>query len=235
MSTAAVLLAAGAGTRLGGTEAKALVSLGDRPMVQHSLEAIVASGVIDRMVLVVPWEDVERTRRLVAGLSELGRAEDVVVGGDTRQASVRCGLAAIADGVEVVVCHDAARPFASADLFARVVEAVRSGGAEAAVPVVPSPDTVKRIAEGLVVETIPRGQIAFAQTPQAFRADVLRRAHEEALRTGLTATDDAMVVEAIGSRVVVVEGEVGNFKITTPEDLRRAEALLAARLRRFVP
>ena len=235
MSTAALLLAAGAGTRLGGTEAKAFVSLGNRPMLQHSLEAIVASGVIDRMVLVVPWEDVERTRRLVAGLSELGRAEDVVVGGDTRQASVRCGLAAIADGVEVVVCHDAARPFASADLFARVVEAVRSGGAEAAVPVVPSPDTVKRIAEGLVVETIPRGQIAFAQTPQAFRADVLRRAHEEALRTGLTATDDAMVVEAIGSRVVVVEGEVGNFKITTPEDLRRAEALLAARLRRFVP
>ena len=235
MSTAALLLAAGAGTRLGGTEAKAFVSLGDRPMLQHSLDAIVASGVIDRTVLVVPREEVELTRRLVAGLSEMGVVEDVVVGGETRQASVRCGLAAIADGVEVVVCHDAARPFASAVLFARVVEAVGSGGAEGAVPVVPSPDTVKRIADGLVVETISRDQIAFVQTPQAFQADVLRRAHEEALRTGLTATDDAMLVEAIGSRVVVVEGEVGNFKITTPEDLRRAEALLAARLRRFVP
>jgi 2-C-methyl-D-erythritol 4-phosphate cytidylyltransferase len=235
MSTAALLLAAGAGTRLGGTEAKAFVSLGDRPMLRHSLDAIVASGVIDRTVLVIPREEVDPSRRLVAGLSEMGGVEAVVVGGETRQASVRCGLAALAHGVEVVVCHDAARPFASAALFARVVEAVRSGGAEGAVPVVPSPDTVKRVAGGLVVETIPRDQIAFVQTPQAFQTDVLRRAHEEALRRGLTATDDAMLVEAIGSRVVVVEGEVGNFKITTPDDLRRAEALLAAGPGRFAP
>jgi 2-C-methyl-D-erythritol 4-phosphate cytidylyltransferase len=82
-----------------------------------------------------------------------------------------------------------------------------------------------------VVETIPRDQIAFVQTPQAFQAHVLRRAHDEALRTGLKATDDAMLVEAIGSRVVVVDGEVGNFKITTPEDLWRAEAQVAAGFR----
>jgi 2-C-methyl-D-erythritol 4-phosphate cytidylyltransferase len=235
MSTAALLLAAGTGTRLGGTEAKAFVSLGDRPMVQHSLEAIVASRVIDRIVLVVPGEELDRTRRLVDGLWEMGRVEDVVAGGETRQSSVRRGLAIISDGVDMVLCHDAARPFASAALFARVVEPVRSGGAEAAIPVVPSPDTVKRIAGSLVVETIPRGQIGFAQTPQAFRADVLRRAHDEALRTGLSATDDAMLVEAIGSRVVVVEGEVGNFKITTPEDLRRAEALLGTGLKGIAP
>jgi 2-C-methyl-D-erythritol 4-phosphate cytidylyltransferase len=232
MSTFALLLAAGAGRRLGGTGAKAFVPLGDRSLLQRSLESIVESGVIDRTVLVVPAEEVDRTRKLVAGLSEMGRVEDVVVGGDTRQASVRCGLAAIPYSVEVILCHDAARPFASMALFVRVVNAVRSGGAEAAVPVVPSPDTVKRIADGRVVETIPRDEIGFVQTPQAFRADVLRRAHEEALRTGLTATDDAMLVEAIGSRVVVVEGEVANFKITTPEDLQRAEAQVAAGLGR---
>lgn len=228
MSTSALLLAAGAGTRLGGAGAKAFLPLGDRPMLQRSLEAIEASHVIDRTILVVPQDEVDRARRLVAGLSEIGRVQEVIAGGETRQASVLCGLAALPDGVDVVLCHDAARPFASAALFVRVVEAVRSGGAEAAVPVVPSPDTVKRIRDGLVVETIPRDQIAFVQTPQAFRKDVLRRAHDEALRTGLTATDDAMLVEAIGSRVVVIDGEVGNFKITTAEDLRRAEARIAA-------
>jgi 2-C-methyl-D-erythritol 4-phosphate cytidylyltransferase len=235
VSTAALLLAAGAGTRLGGIGAKAFVPLGDRPMLKRSLEAIEASGVIDRIVLVVPREEVDRARRLVAEVSEMGRIQDVVSGGETRQASVRCGLAVLPDGVEVILCHDAARPFASAALFFRVVEAVRSGRADAAVPVVPSPDTVKRISEGLVVETIPRDQIAFVQTPQAFRADVLRRAHDEAVRTGLSATDDAMLVEAIGTRVVVVEGEATNFKITTSEDLRRAEALVTAGLGRSAP
>lgn len=228
MSTAALLLAAGAGTRLGGNLAKAFVALGDRPMLLRSLEAIEACGVVDRTVLVVPGDEVERARRLVAGRSETGRVQDVVAGGETRQASVRCGLAALPDGMEVVLCHDAARPFASPALFIRVVEAVHSGEGEAAVPVVPSPDTVKRIEGGLIVQTIPRDEIGLVQTPQAFRARTLRRAHDEAIRTGLSATDDSMLVEAIGSRVVVVEGEEANFKITTLEDLRRAEALVAA-------
>jgi 2-C-methyl-D-erythritol 4-phosphate cytidylyltransferase len=228
MSTAALLLAAGAGTRLGGSLAKAFVALGDRPMLQRSMEAIEACGVVDRTVLVVPPDEVERARRLAAGPSETGRIQDVIAGGETRQTSVRCGLAALPEGIEVVLCHDAARPFASPALFVRVVEAIRSGEGEAAVPVVRSPDTVKRIEGSLVVHTIPRDEIGLVQTPQAFRADILRRAHDEALRTGLSATDDAMLVEAIGSRVVVVEGEEANFKITTLEDLRRAEALIKA-------
>jgi 2-C-methyl-D-erythritol 4-phosphate cytidylyltransferase len=197
-------------------------------MVQRSMEAIEACGVVDRTVLVVPPDEVERARRLAAGPSETGRIQDVIAGGETRQTSVRCGLAALPEGIEVVLCHDAARPFASPALFVRVVEAIRSGEGEAAVPVVRSPDTVKRIEGSLVVHTIPRDEIGLVQTPQAFRADILRRAHDEALRTGLSATDDAMLVEAIGSRVVVVEGEEANFKITTLEDLRRAEALIKA-------
>jgi 2-C-methyl-D-erythritol 4-phosphate cytidylyltransferase len=228
MSTAALLLAAGVGARLGGSLAKAFVLLGDRPMVQRSMEAIEACGVVDRTVLVVPPDEVERARRLAAGPSETGRVQDVIAGGETRQTSVRCGLAVLPEGTEVVLCHDAARPFASPALFVRVVEAIRSGEGEAAVPVVRSPDTVKRIEGSLVVHTIPRDEIGLCQTPQAFRADILRRAHDEALRTGLSATDDAMLVEAIGSRVVVVEGEEANFKITTLEDLRRAEALIKA-------
>ncbi len=228
MSTAALLLAAGAGKRLGGSLAKAFVALGDRPMLQRSLEAIEACGVVDLTVLVVPPDEVERARRLAAGPSETGRVQDVIAGGETRQASVRCGLAALPEGIEVVLCHDAARPFASPALFVRVVEAIRPGDGEAAVPFVRSPDTVKRIEGSLVAHTIPRDEIGLVQTPQAFRADILRRAHDVALRTGLSATDDAMLVEAIGSRVVVVEGEEANFKITTLEDLRRAEALIKA-------
>jgi 2-C-methyl-D-erythritol 4-phosphate cytidylyltransferase len=98
--------------------------------------------------------------------------------------------------------------------------------AEGAVPVIASPDTVKRIAGGLVIDTIPREDLGLVQTPQAFLVDILRRAHEEALRSDRTATDDAMLVEAIGGRVAAVEGEPGNFKITTREDLLRAESMI---------
>jgi 2-C-methyl-D-erythritol 4-phosphate cytidylyltransferase len=179
-------------------------------------------------VLVVPGREVERTRSLVANSSSFGRVDDVVAGGESRQASVRCGLAALSNDVQVVVCQDAARPFASPALFARVVEAVRSTSVDGVVPVVPSPDTVKRIADGRVVETIARDGIGLAQTPQAFRFPTLRRAHDEGLRLRMEATDDAMLVEVIGATVVVVEGEAANFKITTPEDLRRAESFVAA-------
>lgn len=226
MTTGALVLAAGAGARLGEELPKAFLALGGKPMVQYSLEAIEESGVIDRTVLVVPNEQVERARRLVADLSGVGRVDAVVAGGQTRQASVRCGLAGL-NGVDVVLCHDAARPFASPALFARVVEALGSTGAHAVVPVVSSPDTIKRISHGRVIETIPRDAVGLVQTPQAFLAEVLRRAHHEASPGGQEATDDAMLVEAIGSPIAVVEGEMSNFKITSPHDLRRAEVLIA--------
>jgi 2-C-methyl-D-erythritol 4-phosphate cytidylyltransferase len=227
MTTAAVVLAAGAGVRLGEAVPKAFVLLGGRPIVEYSLAAIEASGVIDRTVLVVSNEQVERARGLVADLSGVGRVDAVVAGGQTRQASVRCGLASV-EGVDVVLCHDAARPFASPALFARVVEGLASTGAHGVVPVVSSPDTIKRVADGRVIETIPRETVGLVQTPQAFLAEILRRAHDQAALQGIPeATDDAMLVEAIGSPVAVVEGETSNFKITGPNDLRRAEGLIA--------
>jgi 2-C-methyl-D-erythritol 4-phosphate cytidylyltransferase len=226
MTTAALVLAAGAGARLGEALPKAFVALGGKPMLQYSLEAIEAFGVIDRTVLVVSDQQVERARRLVADLSGVGRVDAVVSGGQTRQASVRCGLAGLND-VDVVLCHDAARPFASPALFARVVEALGSTAVHGVVPVVSSPDTVKRIAHGRVIETVPREAVGLVQTPQAFVSEVLRRAHDEASLGGPEATDDAMLLEAIGSPIAVVEGETSNFKITGPDDLRRAEAFVA--------
>jgi len=225
MSTAVLLLAAGAGVRLGEGIPKAFVPIGGRPLVEHSLEAIAASHASDRTVIVVAGEEIDRAHRL----AEAGAVDEVVAGGGTRQASVRCGLAVLPSDIDVIVCHDAARPFASPALFVRVVDALTSSDAGGAVPVVPSPDTVKRIADGRVIETIPRDAIGLVQTPQAFQADTLRQAHRDAVRTGLEATDDAMLLEAIGALVVVVKGEMSNFKITTPQDLRRAEGLIVAR------
>jgi 2-C-methyl-D-erythritol 4-phosphate cytidylyltransferase len=229
VTTVAIVVAGGAGRRLGGAAGvpKAFVALGDRPMFSYSVDAAESSGVVDWIVLVVPEGATERARALVGGVC----VRDVVGGGETRQGSVRLGLAAVPAEVDVVVCHDAARPFASAVLFRRVVQALSSNAPafEGIVPVLAPSDTVKRVAGGLVTETIPRAEIGLAQTPQAFAAAALRDAHARAAETGFLATDDAMVLEWAGGRVGVVDGEAANFKVTTPEDLAAAERIVAER------
>ena len=137
-----------------------------------------------------------------------------MAGGATRAASVRAGLAVVPNDAAIVVVHDAARPLASSALFRAVVEAV-DAGADGAVPGLDVTDTVKRAADGVVVETLERSGLVTVQTPQAFRAEVLRKAHAE----GIDATDDAGVVERAGGRVVIVTGEASNLKITGPDDL----------------
>ena len=151
-------------------------------------------------------------------------------GGGTRADSVRCGLGAVPAEAAVIVVHDAARPLASPALFAAVIAAVTGGGADGAVPGVPPSDTIKTVDEsGTVTGTLDRERLVAVQTPQAFRAGVLRRAHAGAPVAG--ATDDAMLVEAMGGTVRVVPGEPGNLKITDPDDLGAAERLLAGRRR----
>ena len=147
----------------------------------------------------------------------------VVAGGDTRSDSVRAGLDAVPETAGVVVVHDAARPLATSALFDAVIEAVQRG-ADAAVPGLPLTDTVKRIDGTQVEETVDRAHLVTVQTPQAFRADVLRRVHS----AGGHATDDAALVEASGGKVVVVPGEPRNIKITDQTDLLIAAALLDA-------
>ena len=144
-----------------------------------------------------------------------------VEGGATRSESVRNGLAAVPNDAEVIIVHDAARPLASAALFAAVVDAVREG-ADGAIPVVPVTDTIKRVDGGRVIATLDRDALVAVQTPQAFRAEVLRKAHAG----GGEATDDASLVESVGGTVVVVPGDPANIKVTTAHDLRLAEALL---------
>jgi 2-C-methyl-D-erythritol 4-phosphate cytidylyltransferase len=151
----------------------------------------------------------------------------MVTGGSSRQESVRLGVAAVPPEVDTIVCHDAARPFAAPELFSAVIAALKEGDVEGAVPVVPVPDTVKRVQVGRVVETVQRDELALAQTPQAFAAAALRSAHERAAAEGFSGTDDAVLLERAGYSVRAVPGDPANFKVTTAEDLARAEALLS--------
>lgn len=208
LSVWTIVVAAGSGSRFG--RHKQYERLGDRRVLDWALAA--ARSVSEGVVLVVPPEN--------AGRREIG-ADALVPGGATRAASVRAGLAAVPDEVEVILVHDAARPLASAALFARVVEAIEQG-ADAAIPGVPVTSTVKRIEGGRVLETLDRAPLVEVQTPQAFRAAALRAAHAGEA----DATDDAALVESAGGSVVVVAGEESNLKITHPHDLVVARALI---------
>lgn len=209
-----VVVAAGDGNRYGGR--KQFAELSGRPVVSMALES--ARSVATGIVLVVPTSIAE------SEFESFTEADLVVQGGATRSDSVRAGLAVVPADADVVVVHDAARPLASARLFESVVQAVRDG-ADGAVPALRVADTLKRVEGETVVATVPRDDLVAVQTPQAFRAEVLRRAHADAPE----ATDDAALVESIGGTVRVVAGEAFNLKLTEPGDLRVIEALVAGR------
>jgi 2-C-methyl-D-erythritol 4-phosphate cytidylyltransferase len=223
----AVVVAAGFGQRLGGVLPKAFMPLGGLPMLALSLRALAGSAAVSGVVIVAPEDRVRDAEEIAARCAPSLHVLGVAPGGRTRQESVRLGLEAVPADAAVVLCHDAARPFASSSLFDRVVDALGDGrDADGAVPVIRSADTVKRLRGSAVAETIPREEIGLVQTPQAFVSAALRTVHAGAAAAGLDGTDDAMLLEAAGYRIVAIEGELTNFKITTDEDLWRAEAML---------
>jgi 2-C-methyl-D-erythritol 4-phosphate cytidylyltransferase len=224
IETVGLLLAAGIGDRLGGPVPKALLPLAGEPMVSRSLRTMTETGLFDIVVILAPPAHVEESRSLAESLGAWVGSIVVVAGGPSRQESVARGLAEVPADARWVVCHDAARPLASEQLFRAVVAALDQ--ADGAVPVVPSPDTVKRVRDGSVIETLPRQEIGLAQTPQGFRAGALREAHRRARADALDGTDDAMLLERAGFRVVAVPGDVDNFKVTSPSDFHRAVAIL---------
>ncbi len=218
--TAAIVLAAGAGRRLGAADPKAFVTIGDRPVLAVAAAAAAASDAVHALVVTAPPGSEHRAGGCV---EFLGKPVLVVTGGPTRQDSVRVALESVPADTEVVAIHDAARPFAPPDLFTEVIAAV-AAGAEGAIPVIPVADTVKRVHDGLVVSTLDRDELMLAQTPQAFRLVALREAHARADASGLTVTDDAALLELAGGVVRAVIGDPMNFKITTLLDLAQAEA-----------
>src|SRR5881394_53209 len=232
MFVTAIIAAGGRGTRFGGTRPKQLMLIGGRPILDRSVSAFTGHPLVHEVVVSLPGE--------LAGdppeyLRQSTRPVRVVAGGVRRQDSVANAFRAIDQRSEVVIIHDAARPFVSADLITRTIAAAAECGAAAAA--MPARDTVKRAETDdrrpgggesarsgdavMVVETLPRETIFLAQTPQAFRPDVLR----SALALGITATDEAALAEKAGHRVRLVQGEATNIKVTTPEDLVFADAI----------
>lgn len=223
----AVVAAAGRSTRMGRAVNKQLLDLAGRPVVEHSLRALLAVPVDGIILVVTPGEEAQFTEALADILQR--KNIKIVPGGASRRASVGQGLGALPAGVELVLVHDGARPLARPDNIRAVAGAARRWGA--ATLAVPVKDTVKvGSAENFVRETLPREMLWQVQTPQAFNRDLLMEAHRAAARDGYEGTDDASLVERLGRPVKLVRGDYSNIKITTPEDLALAQILMGSDL-----
>jgi 2-C-methyl-D-erythritol 4-phosphate cytidylyltransferase/2-C-methyl-D-erythritol 2,4-cyclodiphosphate synthase len=224
---AAVIVAAGKGVRAGGDLPKQFRRIGGETLFRRSLVSFVGTPDVNLVQPVIRSEDIDLVRAETAGMNIL----PPVFGGATRQASVRAGLEALLPRKpDIVLVHDAARPFASADLIARAIKAAEATGA--AIPALPVTDTVKRVDNaGTIEATLDRGSLRLVQTPQAFSFAALVEAHRRAAAQGREDfTDDAALAEWAGMKVTVFPGDPGNIKLTTPEDFSRAEAIQSAAL-----
>jgi 2-C-methyl-D-erythritol 4-phosphate cytidylyltransferase len=224
VSVWAVLVAAGRGERLGEDRPKAFVRLGDLPLLAEPLRRLDASDWIDAIVVVAPpeWEE-----PAILCAEEIGASKvaSCVTGGETRVESVRAGVHDVPEDAVVILVHDAARPILAPEVVPRLLEALGEGW-DGAVPGLPLADTVKRVRDGAVVETLPRDELWAVQTPQAFVAPVVRAALDSSDNLSRGATDCSALVEARGGRVTVVQGDERLLKVTTRADLERVAGWL---------
>ena len=229
MATAnAIIVAGGSGNRFGSDTPKQFLALAGKPLLAHTLARFDACAAVTRIVLVLPRDGFAGARETIEGFVG-DKPTDIVPGGDTRQASVLEGLSALEPESEsLIAVHDGARPLVDEELITRVVEkAGECGGAIAAIPVV---ETLKEVSEAMTIEgTADRKRYYRAQTPQCFRYGILREAIEVARRDGFVGTDEAALVERVDATIHVVAGSERNIKITTPEDMARAEYYLMMR------
>ena len=221
----AVIVAAGRGERFG-NGGKVLAMAAGRPLLAWSLDAVTSSTAVGEIVVVCGEHTREDIERLVAGYANRMPVR-TCPGGDQRQDSVRAGLERLSDAIEVAVIHDAARPLATPGMFDDVAKAARNHGA--AVTAVPVTDTIKEVDGDRILRTVSRDTLRAAQTPQAYRCDVLARAMADAAGRGQTFTDEAGLLERAGVPVIVRPGSHANIKVTVPEDLVLVDALLRAR------
>jgi 2-C-methyl-D-erythritol 4-phosphate cytidylyltransferase len=206
---------------------KRYVTLADKPILVCTLEVFEASPLVDALLVVVPSQDVESVRTDILAPWNLKKVAGIIPGGKERQDSVRAGIEALDGDAELVIIHDAVRPFITSELIESCIRAAASEGA--ATVGVPVKDTIKEVGpDGRILRSCDRSLLWLTQTPQAFRRDIIENAHRAAVRDGFAGTDDASLVERLGISVRMIRGDYGNIKITTPEDLILAEALLAA-------
>jgi len=224
--TAAIVVGAGQGIRMGTQTKKQYMMLGDRPVLAHTLLAFEKCESVDEIFLVIPEGDDSFCEEKIIDPLTPGKSIRLVPGGPTRQASVYHALKAVNGRFDLVVIHDAVRPFIEVDKISECVKTAEKYGA--CIVAAAATDTVKTVDEDdHVLLTMKRHRIRMAQTPQAFHYDLILRAHEVALKEGYLGTDDAELVERVGGRVKVISGHPHNIKITTPEDLKLAQALLS--------
>jgi 2-C-methyl-D-erythritol 4-phosphate cytidylyltransferase len=226
LRVAVVIPAGGRGTRMGGRLPKQFLTIDGEPILTATVRQFAGHPSVDFVVVAAPAAHLDRTRRVLARLARR-IALTVVEGGAERQESVWRALQSVPEKADIVLVHDAVRPFVTRSLIDDILQAALETGA--AICARPIAETVKRVAESLVAETLDRRGLWAVQTPQGFRASLLREAHDKARQDGVVGTDDAMLVERLGQPVRVVTGLDANLKITTPEDLRRARQTTARR------
>jgi 2-C-methyl-D-erythritol 4-phosphate cytidylyltransferase len=224
----AIIAAAGQGKRMGGIQAKQFLELAGTPIILHTLRPFEHCDVIQEIILVLPAQETAGFLG-IAKKSGLRKLSKIVPGGRTRAESVLKGLLAVRPATaEIIAVHDGVRPFITSGEISETVEAAKSSGA--AILVAPATDTIKEVDRGVVVKTHARSQVRRALTPQCFRYELLRRAYNEVDVMDPELTDDSTLVERLGVEVATVEGSSRNIKITGPEDLAVAEALLESGL-----
>ncbi len=225
MGVTAIVPAAGLGRRVGGNVPKQFRLLKGIPVLVRTLLNLTHGGLIDRLILVVPPGTEDWCQKEIVASYSLPPIIQIVPGGAERQESVFLGLQSAPVGTDIVVIHDAVRPFVSADILRRTIEAAREF--RAAVAAVPAVETIKVVESGFTVKTPVRDTLWIAQTPQTFERDLIAEGVRRAVDDGVRATDDAMLVERLGVQVRVVVSYPENIKITTTEDLARAEQILS--------
>lgn len=220
----AIIVGAGTGNRMGLGYNKVLADLCGRPVIEWTVRNFIQSGLIDNLVLVINPNDQKEMKDIFSSFKDLIDLK-IVYGGETRQDSVYNGIKALSDDVEIVLIHDAARPFITKDIIERSILHARKYGAGCAG--IQAKDTIKIVdRNNTIVSTPERNSLWHAQTPQAFKKDIISDAYEKASKRGLTATDDAGIAEEAGYKVTMFEGSYKNIKLTSKEDLELGKYFL---------
>ncbi|MBI5815536.1 MAG: 2-C-methyl-D-erythritol 4-phosphate cytidylyltransferase [Nitrospinae bacterium] len=224
--TAVIVPSAGSGIRMGGDVKKQFMSLRGRPVLAWTLSELCASPAIDEIIVVAPAGEIEFVKNEIIARHGISKVSAVVEGGATRQESVIRGFAAVSHDAQIIMTHDGVRPFVTGEIIERTV--AMAAGRGAAVAAIFVKDTLKKTVGGVIAGAMEREGAVRIQTPQAFGREVFQKAVEAAARDGFTAPDESTLAERIGAAVWTVEGSEMNIKITSPEDIKMAEAFTAA-------
>jgi 2-C-methyl-D-erythritol 4-phosphate cytidylyltransferase len=224
MSVVAIIPAAGMGIRMGGPTPKQFLCIEGVPVIIHTLRKFAAAESVNEIFLALRREDMDRARKDLER-ERIAKPVRLVAGGATRQETVARALAEVPPSTEIIVVHDAVRPFIELEMIGRIIAEARKNGA--AICGIPSVDTVKQVERQTILGTIPRERIVLAQTPQAFRYSTLREAFQRAAQDGFNGTDESSLVERLGITVTVLMGSDRNIKITKPSDLPLARLYVA--------